>query len=128
MKQLAAGLLLSLAATFPALATGSIACRSEAGASVDLTIGFTITSAVIGVSMTAGGTDWSTHATDAVPIVIAQSFFQDDKILLDIADQNLETIVARLRLFVATEGYEQAMAGTLQITDVGVYAVSCLGP
>ena len=70
----------------------------------------------------------STLAGRGRQVVLMQSFVEDDRILLDLSDANLEEIVARLRLFMATRGDDQAIAGTLYVSGVGVFPLVCDNP
>jgi hypothetical protein len=125
----AAGLMFLLAATTGASATGSISCQSEGNkAGIGLTIGSVAAPAVVGINLYVGDKLFSTNNPKAVPVALAQSFFETDRIMIDIADQNLEAIIARLRLFVAEDDNDRVTAGTLQVTDLGTFAVTCFGP
>lgn len=131
MKNPAVGFFLFLTAgmlSAPAYATGTITCQSATGSVVELQIGFVAVDAIIGAYIEAGGSVWSTSIGQGTQISILQSFIGDEKIMADFGDSNLENIIARLRLFRASQGQDLAMAGTLQIADVGAYAVSCKGP
>jgi len=109
----------------PALATGTISCVSEAGASLDMTIGTLPVMAVINASVEAGGESWSTADGQ---IVAGQAFADDTEVRVDFTDPDLIDILVRLRLFRASEGRDFATAGTLQIVGTGAYAVVCTGP
>ncbi len=129
MKQLAAGFFFLLAATFPAQATGTISCRSSEDAAIQLQLGFVAVDSVIGAYISVGASSWSTRNDDkATPIAILQSFIGNGQLLVDFGDENLENIVARLRLFRAESKVDMATAGTLEIAGVGVYPVVCEGP
>ncbi len=129
MRRLAAGLIIFLAATSGANATSSMFCQAvNEDAGINLTIGSGAGAVIVGADFYVGNKLWSTSAPYDTPVAIAQSFIQDDWILLDLSDLNFETILARLRLSVAVQDDEQVSAGTLQIKDAGVFAVSCSGP
>jgi len=120
---LIAGCLVACAS--PALATGSIACVSDTGARLDMTIGTLPILSVINARVEAGGDSWSTADGQ---IVAGQAYADDNEIRVDFTDPNYLDIVMRLRLFQASEGRDFATAGTLQIVGTGAYAVVCTGP
>ena len=129
MNKLAVSLVLFLAATTGASATSSMFCQAvNEDAGINLTIGSGAGAVIVGADFYVGNKLWSTSAPYDNPLVIAQSFIESDQILLDLSDQNFEVIVARLRLFTAAQDDEQVSAGTLQIAEAGVFAVSCSGP
>ncbi len=124
-------------------ATGSIFCQSSSGASISLQIGFVAVDAIIGAYIEADGKNWSTFQGsdgqgsdgqgsdgqgESSKLSILQGFVASDRILVDFGDENLENIVARLRLFRAEDKAGLATAGTLAIAGVGVYPVICQGP
>ncbi len=127
MRQLLIGLVMLLIATSPAMATGAIICVSKQGASITLQVGNVAVESILDATITDNNSVWSTNATQASSISILQSFFNDEQILIDFSDNNFEEIFARLRLFRVFDGEEQAIAGTLQITDVGAWAIVCEG-
>ncbi len=128
MKQFALALGMLFTAAIPASATGVISCQSDDGTSVILQLGFVAVDSIIGATISSENQIWTTDETGGIPVSILQSFVESGKISVDFSDRNLEQIIARLRLLTATEGMDQAMAGTLQITDVGVWSVTCEGP
>ena len=90
--------------------------------------------AVNAIEIEAAGQTWSTSgAAGATRIATGQAFETADQMWLDVTDENMARVIARLRLFKAsddTEGLENsiAMAGTLALPGLGVWAVSCSGP
>jgi hypothetical protein len=108
-----------------AMATGTVSCVSEDGASVDLSIGTLSILAVLSAHIQADGELWSTQTGE---IGAVQAFGDEEKILVDFTDDAVNEVVARLRLFRVLEGNDFAMAGTLQIVGTGAYALTCTGP
>jgi len=125
MKRLAFVLIMLLTTITGAKATSSLVCQTQDdNAGIALTMGSVVGSPVLEAELYAGSRIW----TSMMPknnIAIAQSFSDNDKILLDITDNNFEEIIARLRLFVAHEGEDIISAGTLQVYGLGVFSVSC---
>jgi hypothetical protein len=99
------------------------------GGSIDLLMGEMPVAAIASVNMEAGGKKWSTQKDKGVmPIAVGQAFETADELKVDITDDALSEIVARLRIIKASEGDSFAAGGTLHIPGVGAWAVSCEGP
>ncbi|HHG91195.1 MAG TPA: hypothetical protein ENJ90_12070 [Devosia sp.] len=129
MKKPVAGLVMLLAATSGANATSSMFCNTESDeAGINLTIGSGGGAVIVGADFYVGDKLWSTSAPYDSHVAIAQGFIEGDRVLLDLSDRNFETIIARLRLFTASQGEEQVSGGTLMVAGEGVFAVSCSGP
>lgn len=130
MKRLVAAALWLPLCVGPAFATGSIGCEGTGGddVTVELTIGSLPVLAIVAASVAAGGDSWSTDETAATPIAVGQAFSEDGRILVDFVDPNFEAVLARLRLVSASEGKDQALAGTLAISGRGAWPVVCVGP
>ncbi len=128
MKKLVASFVLLLATSTSAWASAAITCQSSGGATVHLQAFISSELLVTNVEIIANGTHWSTHNVDAEQIVIMQSFSDGESIKIDLSDPNIENTIAKIRLFGADEGANVALAGTLQIPEVGVYALICEGP
>lgn len=113
-----------------ALATQNIMCNApDNKASLEFLVGTTPGLNPLGAGMEAGNKKWATKAGVGVtPIVIAQAFSDDEGMKIDIADDNLERIIAKLRATWAhDEGSEPVLAGTLLIIGVGAWPVTCSG-
>ncbi|MFW6077371.1 MAG: hypothetical protein ACOC71_06445 [Hyphomicrobiales bacterium] len=118
-----------MAVTSPAAATGTVECQSADGAaSLMLTIGSLPVLGVVHMEFTAGDSTWSTGDGRDVAISVGQAFRDGERWLIDATDPNIEAVVAEIRLNQAIEGRDMALAGTLRISGVGAYAVSCIGP
>ena len=111
------------------LATENIICAAAGdAATMSFLVGTTPGLAPLGLYMEAGGKTWSTKKEDGGTIVaIAQSFSDDSGMRIDVADDNLERIIAELRVNLAREEGEVVFAGTLRIAGIGVWAVTCEG-
>jgi hypothetical protein len=113
----------------PAFATGSITCEGvEDDVSVELSIGSLPVLAVVGAVISVGDENWSLAGEGEYGIIVGQAFAEDNRILVDFTDENVEEVVARLRLVTASEGNDHAMAGTLAVAGRGAWVVSCVGP
>jgi hypothetical protein len=135
MRRLLAAAVLSLGMALPAHATEWMDCGdAENAASIRVLLGAMEVIAVNTIEIEAKGRKWSTAGGEgAILITKGQAFETADQIWIDVTDEAVNAIVARLRLFKASddgEGVEppQATAGTLAMPGIGVWAVSCSGP
>lgn len=117
-----------LAAT-PAFATGEITCAGG-GASVDFLVGHVPFLSIARAIVSVGDKDWSTQPDlmPGTPIAVAHSFEDSGQMLVDIADDGMNEVTIRLRVFKATEGDKQAAGGVLSIKGEGVFVVDCSEP
>jgi len=120
---LAAPILFAL--TGGAQATSSISCQSAEGATIHLGIGNVPGLAVISATIATGGQTLSIADGD---LAVAQAFADAESIRIDFTDSNIMDHMARLRLFRADEADDYVMAGTLEVTGAGAWAVICEGP
>jgi len=131
----AAAILLLAGMALPAHATEWMDCGdAEKTVSLRVLLGALDVIAVNAIEIEAKGKKWSTATSEgSTRITTGQAFETADQIWIDVTDENVAQIVARLRLFKAsddTEGAENsyAVAGTLAMPGLGVWAVSCSGP
>jgi hypothetical protein len=128
MKRLAAFGFLMIATVAPAKATEWLNCSDGDKASFNVLLGNMNVIAVDTIEVEAGGKKWSTRDAGATPITKGQAFETADQIYIDVTDDKMDAIVAQLRLFKASEGEDYVSAGTLKVTGVGAWAVTCSGP
>lgn len=135
MRQILAAAVMISGMALPAHATEWMDCGDgENKASFRVLLGAMQVIAPNTVEIEAAGRKWSTAGGDGVTrITVGQAFETTDQIWMDITDENVDRIVARLRLFKAVDdspGVQDGMAtgGTLHLPDVGTWAVSCSGP
>jgi predicted secreted protein len=136
MIRLSAAAVLVLAGlALPAQATEWMDCGdAEKTVSIRMLLGAMDVIALNTVEIEAVGKTWSTAgANGATRITTGQAFETADQMWIDVTDENVGQIIARLRLFKAaddTEGLENsyAAAGTLSLPGLGVWAISCSGP
>lgn len=119
-----------LSAALPAQATGGLWCTSlDKQAMISIGLGRVPVIAVLGIDMEAKGKKWSTTKGEGViPIASGQAFGSDGQFLFDITDDNIEGVIAKLRvLFATAEDVESdpVFAGYLSIKGEGVWAVTC---
>ncbi|MBL8895526.1 MAG: hypothetical protein JNJ53_13045 [Rhizobiales bacterium] len=124
---------LAIAAAFLATATAALATEtticSGDGASISMLMGATPVVSIAKVDMEAGTKRWSTQKEDGVtPISVGQAFETSEILHVDITDDNVSEILAKLRIYKASEGDFYAAGGTLWISGVGAWAVNCSGP
>ncbi|MFO0990851.1 MAG: hypothetical protein U1E67_02825 [Hyphomicrobiales bacterium] len=117
-----------LATANAAVATETTICSGD-GASISLLMGATPVVSIAKVDMEAGTKRWSTQKDDGVtPVSVGQAFETAELLHVDITDDNVSEILAKLRIYKASEGDFYAAGGTLWISGVGAWAVSCSGP
>lgn len=129
-RAVAAIVLVLVAAATPALATESIVCSADGGAaSIDVLMGHTAVMRWRGCWLDAGGKTWTTDGQPgSTKVIVGQAFEDDERMLIDLTDEGLSSIVAKLRLVKASEQSSFAMGGTLSIDGVGAWAVTCPEP
>ena len=117
-----------LAMATSAQATETTICSGD-GASISLLMGATPVVSIAKADMEAGTRRWSTQKQDGVTTVSVGQAFETSEILhVDITDENVSEILAKLRVYKASESDFYAAGGTLWISGVGAWAVSCSGP
>lgn len=113
----------------PAYATGTIECSAAdgSGAQAFVSIGRLPVLGVLGATLSGGGMTFSTN--EAVPgatrIVFGQGFDDGSMTRIDFTDDNINEIVASLRLVRDYDGKAGAEAGIMTIVGTGVYALTC---
>ena len=125
----AAALLCGLAT--PSLATEWVNCAaSDGAASLDYLAGTLDVLSVVGMTITVGEQVWATDPAygPGDPVVVGQAFETPEMVLIDAMTPELDSFIAQLQLFKATEGDSYAYGGTLRIPGYGAWAVSCSGP
>jgi hypothetical protein len=122
--------LATLSAT-PVFATEWVNCSDGGGAaSFDYLAGDgTGVLSISELTVTAGEKVWANGPASGPgdPVSIGQAFEDQYTVQIDAMDKDFAKI-AELRLFKATEGDNIVYAGTLRITGMGAWAVSCEGP
>jgi hypothetical protein len=111
-----------------AQATETTICSGD-GASISLLMGAVPVVSIAKADMEAGTRRWSTQKQDGVTTVSVGQAFETSEILhVDITDDNVSEILAKLRVYKASESDFYAAGGTLWISGVGAWAVNCSGP
>ncbi|MCA3573987.1 MAG: hypothetical protein IOC86_08715 [Aestuariivirga sp.] len=135
MKALPAAVLMSAAMALPAHATEWMDCGDPTqSVSIRVLLGAMDVIAVNTVEIVANGAKWSTEAGGGATVITrGQAFETADQIWIDMTDEQVNEIIARLRLFKAMDdgGEEEALpviGGILAMPGVGAWAVSCSGP
>ena len=122
---------LACALAGPAHATAEISCTGidDKDVFVSLIVGSVPGLAVVGTLIQTKDHDWTLGGVAGVtPITLVQAARDGDRIIADYADENVERIVASLRLLNAQEGDDDVTVGTLSLPGIGVFALSCEGP
>lgn len=135
MKQLLAAGALFISMVLPVQATEWMDCSGGEKVDIRVLLGAMDVIAVDTVEIEVNGKKWSTRGGDGVtPITKGQAFETPDQIWIDVTDENVNLIVAKLRVFKAFEdGSESgepsdAKGGTLHMPGIGAWPVSCSGP
>ncbi len=115
-------------ATLPTQATETTTCTGD-GASISLLMGSVPVAAIAKADMEAGTRRWSTEKQDGLTAVsVGQAFETSELLHVDITNDNVSEVLARLRVYKASESDFYAAGGTLWISGVGAWAVTCSGP
>ena len=119
-------MMLTLASAAQATETMSYSAEGDA-ASIDVLLGAMDVIAFVNATVTVGDQVWSTDRSGngEIKITLGQAFENDEQMLIDLTDENVNAIVARLRLFKAAEQSDFALGGTLTVAGVGAWAVTC---
>jgi hypothetical protein len=127
MKRLPCIATLFALAASPAVAGQGFMCSGPDDVTVQLPLAGGVGLSPLAVEIRVGSRVWASDSeiADATIISPAQSFHIDDRYYFDFADPNLEGIVVQVRLFAATGLDEPIFAGTLSITDVGAWPITC---
>ena len=135
MRALSAAALLIAAMALPAHATEWMDCGDPTeSVSIRVLLGAMDVIAVNTVEIVANGAKWSTEAGGGATLITrGQAFETADQIWIDMTDEAVNDIVARLRLFKAKDDGGEGDAvpvigGTLEMPGVGAWAMSCSGP
>ena len=118
----------ALAAATPAFATEWVHCSDAGGAaSFDYLAGDGLgVLQVSALTVTAGEKVWASDPANGPgdPVSVGQAFEDNDSVRIDAMDKDFAKI-ASLKLFKAAEGDTEIYGGTLSVTGLGVWAVSC---
>lgn len=111
-------------------ATGGIECRALDGGDIAMSIiiGIGVVPAPVNVWLQIGNRRMSDMEGDGEPVLVAQSYFAPDRIMLDLVDRQGEVFVARLRIEIIEEGRRRYQVGTLHLPGDTVYPMTCEGP
>ena len=128
-KSIMAGAAMMLGASEAAATENIICSTADEKAAIGFLVGTTPGLNPLSLTMDANGQSWATTPEGSqTPILIAQSFSDDEGMKIDITDDNAERIIARLRVTRAhDEGGEPVLAGTFMIVGAGAWPVTCSG-
>ena len=131
---LAAGALLGSMA-LPVQATEWMDCSGGEKVNIRVLLGAMDVIAVDTIEIEVNGKKCSTRSGDGVTLITrGQAFETPDQMWIDVTDENVNLIVAKLRVFKAFEdGPEDgqpsdAKGGTLLMPGIGAWPVICSGP
>jgi hypothetical protein len=135
MKALSAAVLLLASMALPAHATEWMDCSDPTNSiSIRVLLGAMDVIAVNTVEIVASGAKWSTAGGEGVTLITnGQAFETAEQIWIDMTDEAVNEVVARLRLFKAVDDGGEGdtatvLGGTLAMPGVGAWPVSCSGP
>ena len=130
MRRIAVAALATLLAS-PAFSTQQITCDGIADNSVHVAIGLGSVPglAIFSTYIEANGQGWAIDGMHGgTPITLVQAAEDGDRMLADFADENVERIVASVRLLVAEDSQNRITVGTLSLPGTGVFGLTCEGP
>jgi hypothetical protein len=127
MNQIILAAALAALTTLPALAGEGLMCSGPDSVEFHLPLAGGTGLYPLAAEIKVGDQVWTSDekAKGATIITSGQSLAIDDRYYFDFTDPNLEGIVVKIRLFGAVGGDEPAIGGTLAITDVGAWAITC---
>ena len=135
MKQLIAAAAVLLGLAVPAHATEWVNCSDGEGkVNFDVLLGLMDVIAIDTINIEVNGRKWSNKPEAGITkIEVGQAFESANQMWIDVVEDGMGAIVAKLRLFRASEdadGVEatDANGGTLHMPGIGAWAVSCEGP
>jgi hypothetical protein len=135
MKQLLVAGALFISMALPAQATEWMDCSGGEKVNIRVLLGAMDVIAVDTVEIEVADKKWSTRSGEGTTLITkGQAFETPDQVWIDVTDENVNLIVAKLRVFKAFEdGPEDgepsdAKGGTLHMPGIGAWAVSCSGP
>ncbi|SMH47853.1 hypothetical protein [Mesorhizobium australicum] len=113
-------------AAWPAQATGELSCGGE-GVGIDLLVGHMDVLSIARAVITIGGESWSTapDIMPGTPITVGQGFEDDRMLAVDFTDENVNEIIARLRVVKAEEGDSRVAGGVFTFKGKGAFVVDC---
>jgi hypothetical protein len=127
-RSVLAGLIAGMSMIATAQATETTICSGD-GASISLLMGAVPVVSIAKADMEAGTRRWSTEKQEGVTTISVGQAFETSEILhVDLTDDNISEILAKLRVYKASESDFYAAGGTLWISGVGAWAVNCSGP
>ena len=126
MKLLLAAAAILSGLAVPASATEWLICSDGEGkASFSVLLGSLGIGSATDFKVEAGGKSWSTKPGEGIAIVKSQAFENDAILLADVSTEDQSQLVAELRLFKAHEGDDDVQSGTLRVSGIGAWAVTC---
>jgi hypothetical protein len=135
MRALSAAVLLLAAMALPAHATEWMDCSDPTDSvSIRVLLGAMDVISVNTVEIVASGAKWSTAGGEGVTLITnGQAFETAEQIWIDMTDEAVNEVVARLRLFKAMDdgGDGDAtvvLGGTLAMPGIGAWPMKCSGP
>ena len=132
MRALLLGAVAFCAMAAPAAATEWIYCGDAAGhVQIGVLANFGLFSFSRG-TLRVGSENWSTQPEaepePAKPMLALESFADANQLYVKFADEQMETILADLRVVIVTEGDEYVQGGVLDVPGKGAWVVTCEGP
>lgn len=135
MKQLLAAGAMLVGLVLPAQATEWVDCSGGENINFRVLLGSMDVIAIDTIEIEVNGKTWSTRGGEGATLITkGQAFETADQMWIDVTDENVNAIIAKLRIFKAfedgAEGVEplDAKGGTLHMPGIGAWPVSCSGP
>lgn len=113
-------------AAWPAQATGELSCGGE-GVGIDLLVGHMDMLSIARAVISIGDQTWSStpESYPGTPITVGQGFEDDRMMAVDFTDENVNEIIARLRIVKAEEGDSRVAGGVFTFKGKGAFVVDC---
>ena len=118
---LAAALLLASSTAF---AGEGYMCEGE-GVNIHIPLGASVGLSPLGVTIEINGEVYSTDPSLGTPVVVSQAMSEGNKVMIDLANESYEAVVARIRVFWAEEESDPVYGGILALVGKGAWPITC---
>jgi hypothetical protein len=123
MKRMLLSALLAIASS-SAFAGAGYMCEGD-GVNIHIPLGASVGLSPLGVTIDANGEVYSTDPGVGTAIVVSEAMSEGNKVMIDLANESYETVVARIRVFWAEEESDPVYGGILAIVGKGAWAITC---
>ncbi len=124
----AAAIAVGLVSVQPAAATEWMVCSdADNTAQVSLLLGALDVLTIVGITLSQGESQWASQPVygEGPVVQVGQAFADERMILVDLVDENVEAVIASLRVFKAETTDDLVYGGVLKIGEDVAVAVAC---